>query len=234
MNVRTKWGRRRMLHVDGYADGALSGFKRGQHGIARRMFQKPNKPRRAQYLRHLVARKVDKVRRPTLNRSSPTVPIRMISFTSDSFLTINQQKSCGHTANKTTQTINLFSRLASKFTKQNRSARIHRLALQGFKFGNVLQIPMTERHEHLFGMALVFQQAERSSFFHLPSSFALESSMRTYTSRTSPSAPYESTRPPPPRMGLLSKASSSNSTPRPGRSGTVRRPFSTGQCSRMA
>ena len=57
---------------------------------------------------------------------------------------------------------------------------------------------------------------------------------RTYTSRTSPSAPYESTRPPPERMGLLSKASSFSSTPGPGRSGTVRRPSSTGQCSRIA
>ena len=59
--MRTEWGRRRMLHVDGHADGALSEFKAGQHGIARRMFQKPNKPRRAQYLRHSIVRKVDKV-----------------------------------------------------------------------------------------------------------------------------------------------------------------------------
>ena len=166
MNVRTKWGGRRMLHVDGYADGALSGFKRGQHGIARRMFQKPNKPGRAQYLRHSVVRKVDKVRLPHAESLFPNgsnsydfFHIRLFSYhkSTEKLRTHGKQNDAD---NKSIQQV------TSKFTKQNRSARIRRLALQGFKFGNVLQIPMTERPSNICsGWPWFFSRPSAVRFF---------------------------------------------------------------------
>ena len=39
--------RRRVLDVDNDTDGALARLKQGQHGIARRVLQKPDQPRRA-------------------------------------------------------------------------------------------------------------------------------------------------------------------------------------------
>ena len=80
-----------MLHVDRYANCALTGFEGGQHGIARRMFQKLNKPWLTQYLRHFVMRKVNKVclthAESPLSNGSNSYDF----FTFNSFLTTNQK-----------------------------------------------------------------------------------------------------------------------------------------------
>jgi len=137
MNVRTKWGRRRMLHVDSYADGALSGFKRGQHGIARRMFQKPNKPRRAQYLRHPVVRKVYKVRLSHAESLFPNGSNSYEFFHIQLFSYHKSTKKFAETRQKNDANNKSIQDVTSKFTKQNRSDRMRRLALQEFKSENV-------------------------------------------------------------------------------------------------
>ena len=137
MNVRTKWGRRRMLHVDGYADGILSKFKIGQHGIARSMFQKPNKPGRAQYLRHPVVRKVDKVRLPHAKSLLPNGSNSYEFFHIQLFSYHKSTKKSAETRQKNDANNKSVQQVTPKFTKQNRSDRVRRLALQEFKSENV-------------------------------------------------------------------------------------------------
>jgi hypothetical protein len=50
-----------VLDTNHDTDSALAWLKQGQHGIARRVLQKPNQPRRAQDLRHPIMSKVDYV-----------------------------------------------------------------------------------------------------------------------------------------------------------------------------
>ena len=94
-------------------------------------------------------RKVDKVRLPHAESLFPNgsnscdfFHIRLFSYhkSTKKLRTHGKQNDAD---NKSIQQV------TSKFTKQNRSVGIRRLALQGFKFGNVLQIPMTERPSNI-------------------------------------------------------------------------------------
>lgn len=53
--------RRLMLEIQLHADRAFAVVEQRQHGLAGGMFQKPDKPRRAQYGRHLPVGEVDRV-----------------------------------------------------------------------------------------------------------------------------------------------------------------------------
>jgi hypothetical protein len=61
-NIFAERRRRKMLDVNDDSDSAFSRLQQGQHGVAGRMLQKLNQPRRAQNLRHPVVSEVDQMR----------------------------------------------------------------------------------------------------------------------------------------------------------------------------
>src|SRR5262249_17448498 len=57
----TEGGRRQVADLDVYPHGAFPLFQQRQHGLAGRVLQKPQQPRRAQHRRHPPVGKIDRV-----------------------------------------------------------------------------------------------------------------------------------------------------------------------------